>query len=81
MFPLSDTVVDLECGTGRNFPWTERGVTASGRIVGVNLTDAMLREAQRRVERAPREVAASGCAALPVRLFADGARVLLGRLA
>ena len=46
------TVVDLGCGTGRNFPWLERAVTASGRIVGVDLTDAMLREARHRMERA-----------------------------
>ncbi len=47
-----DTVVDLGCGTGANFPWLERSVTASGRIVGIDLTDAMLREAQHRVENA-----------------------------
>ena len=47
-----DTVVDLGCGTGRNFPWLERAVTASGRIVGVDLTDAMLREAGQRVASA-----------------------------
>ena len=47
-----DTVVDLGCGTGANFPWLERAVTASGRIVGVDLTDAMLREARGRVESA-----------------------------
>ena len=29
-----NTVVDLGCGTGGNFPWLERAVTASGRIVG-----------------------------------------------
>ena len=47
-----ETVVDLGCGTGRNFPWLERAVTASGRIVGVDLTDAMLRAARHRVEGA-----------------------------
>ncbi len=47
-----DTVVDLGCGTGANFPWLERSVTASGRIVGIDLTDAMLREARHRVENA-----------------------------
>ena len=46
-----DTVVDLGCGTGRNFPWQERAVTASGRVIGVDLTDAMLRKARHRVER------------------------------
>ena len=47
-----DTVVDLGCGTGRNFLWLERAVTDSGRIVGVDLTDAMLRQARHRVESA-----------------------------
>ena len=47
-----DTVVDLGCGTGQNFPWLERAVNASGRIVGVDLTDAMLLEARYRVESA-----------------------------
>ena len=47
-----DTVVDIGCGTGRNFPFLERAVTDSGRIVGVDLTDAMLREARHRVDRA-----------------------------
>ena len=47
-----ETVVDIRCGTGRNFPWLERAVTASGRIVGVDLSDAMLCEAQHRVKRA-----------------------------
>ena len=49
-----DTVVDLGCGTGGNFPWLERPVSASGRVVGVGLTDAMLPEARHRVERAGR---------------------------
>ena len=30
-----DTVVDLGCGTGRNFPWLERAVTSSGLIDAV----------------------------------------------
>ena len=47
-----DTVVDLGCGTGQNFPWLERAVNSSGRIVGVDLTDAMLLEARHRVESA-----------------------------
>ncbi len=47
-----DTVVDLGCGTGGNLLCLERAVTASGRIVGVDFTDAMLREARRRVESA-----------------------------
>ena len=44
-----DTVVDLGCGTGLNFPWLQRAVNATGRVIGVDLTDAMLNEARQRV--------------------------------
>jgi demethylmenaquinone methyltransferase/2-methoxy-6-polyprenyl-1,4-benzoquinol methylase len=46
-----DTVVDLACGTGLNFALLEDAVGPNGRIVGVDLTDAMLAQAQARVER------------------------------
>ena len=45
-----DTVVDMACGTGLNFPLLERVVGPGGRIVGVDLTDAMLARAQDRIE-------------------------------
>ena len=45
-----DLVVDVACGTGQNFPFLERAIGPEGRIVGVDLTDAMLAEAQDRVE-------------------------------
>ncbi len=45
------TVVDVACGTGQNFPLIERAIGPGGRIVGVDLTDAMLAQAQRRIER------------------------------
>jgi demethylmenaquinone methyltransferase/2-methoxy-6-polyprenyl-1,4-benzoquinol methylase len=45
-----DTVVDIACGTGQNFPFLEQAIGPGGRIVGVDLTDAMLAEAQDRVE-------------------------------
>jgi ubiquinone/menaquinone biosynthesis C-methylase UbiE len=44
-----DHVVDIACGTGRNFPLIEKQIGPSGRIVGVDLTDAMLGRAQRRI--------------------------------
>jgi demethylmenaquinone methyltransferase/2-methoxy-6-polyprenyl-1,4-benzoquinol methylase len=44
------TVVDLACGTGQNFPLIERAIGPDGRIIGVDLTDAMLAQAQRRIE-------------------------------
>jgi ubiquinone/menaquinone biosynthesis C-methylase UbiE len=45
-----DTVVDVACGTGLNFPLLEEAVGRDGRIVGVDLTDAMLARARQRVE-------------------------------
>jgi demethylmenaquinone methyltransferase/2-methoxy-6-polyprenyl-1,4-benzoquinol methylase len=45
-------VVDLACGTGLNFTLLERAIGPHGRIVGVDLTDAMLDRAQRRVSAA-----------------------------
>ncbi|HXF32676.1 MAG TPA: methyltransferase domain-containing protein [Solirubrobacterales bacterium] len=44
------TVVDLACGTGQNFPLLERAIGPGGRIIGVDLTDAMLAQARRRKE-------------------------------
>jgi ubiquinone/menaquinone biosynthesis C-methylase UbiE len=45
------TVVDLACGTGQNFPLIEQAIGPDGRIIGVDLTDAMLAQAERRTER------------------------------
>ena len=47
---LGDTVVDVACGTGLNFPLIEKVIGPCGRIVGVDLTDAMLAQARRRIE-------------------------------
>jgi len=44
-----DTVVDMACGTGLNFALLEKAVGPEGRIVGVDLTDAMLAVAQDRI--------------------------------
>jgi ubiquinone/menaquinone biosynthesis C-methylase UbiE len=46
-----DTVVEVGCGTGLNFSLLQEAVGPEGRIVGVDLTDAMLEQARRRVER------------------------------
>jgi demethylmenaquinone methyltransferase/2-methoxy-6-polyprenyl-1,4-benzoquinol methylase len=46
-----DTVVEISCGTGLNFSFLQEAVGADGRIIGVDLTEAMLDQAQRRVER------------------------------
>ena len=44
-----DTVVDMACGTGLNFSLIEQLIGPYGRIIGVDLTDAMLVRAQDRV--------------------------------
>ena len=46
-----ETVVDLACGTGLNFERILEHTGASGRLVGVDLTAAMLAKAAERVER------------------------------
>ena len=45
-----DTVVDMACGTGLNFSLIQQAIGPEGRIVGVDLTDAMLARAQQRIE-------------------------------
>jgi ubiquinone/menaquinone biosynthesis C-methylase UbiE len=47
-----DTVVEMGCGTGANFPALREAVGARGRVVGVDLVPAMLRRAQRRIDDA-----------------------------
>jgi ubiquinone/menaquinone biosynthesis C-methylase UbiE len=46
-----DLVVDIGCGTGLNFALLEEAIGPQGRIVGVDLTDAMLDQARLRVAR------------------------------
>ncbi len=45
-----DQVVDIACGTGLNFRLLQEQIGPEGRIVGVDLTDAMLAQAQQRIE-------------------------------
>jgi demethylmenaquinone methyltransferase/2-methoxy-6-polyprenyl-1,4-benzoquinol methylase len=45
-----NTVVDMACGTGLNFALLQQAIGPEGRIVGVDLTDAMLGRAQQRTE-------------------------------
>src|ERR1700741_4725388 len=44
-----DSVVDIACGTGLNFPLIEEAIGPGGRLIGVDLTDAMLGRAQDRI--------------------------------
>lgn len=46
---LGDTVVDIGCGTGLNFSLLQEQVGPRGRIIGVDITDAMLDEANARI--------------------------------
>jgi len=45
------TVLDIACGTGRNFPLILEKIGPAGRLVGVDYTAAMLARARERVER------------------------------
>ena len=45
-----DTVVDVACGTGLNFSLIQEAIGPDGHIVGVDLTDAMLAQAEQRIE-------------------------------
>ncbi len=44
-----DTVIDMACGTGLNFALLQKVIGPRGRIVGVDLTDAMLAQAGDRI--------------------------------
>src|SRR6202050_5287649 len=44
------SVIDIACGTGLNFPLIEEVIGPGGRIVGVDLTDAMLARARDRIQ-------------------------------
>lgn len=46
-----DRVVEIGCGTGRNFSLLERAVGPGGAIIGVDLSEAMLARAHKRVAR------------------------------
>jgi demethylmenaquinone methyltransferase/2-methoxy-6-polyprenyl-1,4-benzoquinol methylase len=45
------SVIEIGCGTGLNFSLIENLIGRDGRIVGVDLTDAMLAHAQDRIDR------------------------------
>jgi demethylmenaquinone methyltransferase/2-methoxy-6-polyprenyl-1,4-benzoquinol methylase len=44
-----DTVVEIGCGTGLNFRYLREAVGEQGRVIGVDLTDAMLARAEQRI--------------------------------
>jgi len=44
-----DTVVDIGCGTGLNFPLLHQAVTSNGKIIAIDLSDAMLDQARQAI--------------------------------
>jgi ubiquinone/menaquinone biosynthesis C-methylase UbiE len=70
-----DTVVDIGCGTGLNFSLLEEAIGPEGTLVGVDLTDAMLAQARKRVEEkgwSNIELVQSDAAVFQFPLGADG---------
>jgi ubiquinone/menaquinone biosynthesis C-methylase UbiE len=45
------SVLDAPCGTGASFPWLAPAVGTQGVVIGVDLSEGMLRRARARVER------------------------------
>lgn len=47
-----DTVIEIGCGTGMNFPLLREKVGPEGRIIGVDISEAMLKRAGKRINAA-----------------------------
>lgn len=47
-----DTIVEIGCGTGMNFPLLQQRIGDAGRIIGVDISGAMLDHARKRIEAA-----------------------------
>lgn len=47
-----DTVVEIGCGTGMNFPQLQAEVGPTGKIIGVDISEAMLKRAEKRIHDA-----------------------------
>lgn len=46
-----DTVVEMGCGTGANFPSLRSQVGPAGQVIGIDLVPGMLDQARRRIQR------------------------------
>jgi len=63
-----DTVIEIGCGTGLNFARLEQAVGPGGRIIGIDISEAMLDVARARIHRAGwRNVELVRCAAADYR--------------
>lgn len=47
-----DTIIEIGCGTGMNFPLLQEKVGPEGNIIGVDISEAMLKRAQIRISAA-----------------------------
>ena len=47
---LGDTVVEIGCGTGLNFGLLQSYIGPEGKIIGVDLTDSMITQANKRIQ-------------------------------
>src|SRR5688500_687888 len=47
-----ETVIDVACGTGLNFPVLEERIGPEGKVIGIDLSPAMLAIARQRVDAA-----------------------------
>lgn len=67
-----DTVVEIGCGTGLNFHLLEQAIGNEGRIIGVDISEAMLERARVRVQKAGwKNVELVHCAAVDYRFPHD----------
>lgn len=48
---VGDTVIDLGCGTGKNFAQLLEKIGPTGTLIGVDLTAAMLTQAQKKIDQ------------------------------
>jgi ubiquinone/menaquinone biosynthesis C-methylase UbiE len=67
-----DTVVEIGCGTGLNFSLLERAVGDEGKIIGMDISEAMLDRARERVRAAGWHNVDLVCAAASDFSFPDG---------
>jgi demethylmenaquinone methyltransferase/2-methoxy-6-polyprenyl-1,4-benzoquinol methylase len=67
-----DTVVEIGCGTGLNFALLEQAVCGEGKIIGVDISEAMLERAGARVQAAGWQNVEFVCCAAADYRFPDG---------